>query len=219
MRQPLALIALIALIIGLPGLPPVVADGGGGGAGAAGFFGAIREARELHDRGVDGDKQAVVACIARLEDLLEENPGNQLARVYLGSAYTLRSRDLFPGPEKLGKLIEGGRLMDEAVASDPDNLRVRFVRALNYYHLPAIFGKRGLARDELIAIAGRLPTCKDRLDARERQGMLYYGALALDAGNREAEARDLLRRAAEAAPDSELAPVIRGTLAEWSRER
>jgi hypothetical protein len=59
------------------------------------------EIMKLYQRGLVGDKQAVTDCITMLEALLKNEPTNQLARVYLGSAYTLRSRDLNLGPEKL----------------------------------------------------------------------------------------------------------------------
>ena len=183
-------------------------------ADSGSFFGEISEARELHDRGVEGDKQAVVECIATLERMLAEHPGNQLARVYLGSAYTLRSRDLFIGLEKLAKLREGGRLMDAAVAAAPRDIRVRFVRAINYYKLPAILGKRQLARDELIALARMLRDGGGGgLDALERQGVLFYAGLALRDRHRDHEAATAWRRAVALAPGSRLAPRIERELA------
>src|SRR6476659_10636498 len=48
----------------------------------------------LYARGLAGDKQAVNDCITALESRLAQAPNDQLARVYLGSSWTLRSRDL-----------------------------------------------------------------------------------------------------------------------------
>ncbi len=167
-----------------------------------GFFGAIEPARVLHDRGVDGDKQAVIQCIEKLQLMLERSPENHLAKVYLGSAYTLRSRDLFPGPKKLSMLTEGGRLMDEAVAAAPDNIRVRLVRAVNYYKLPAIFGKRELARSELVQLIDMVEELNHDLDPVEVQGIYYFGGLALDDLRQEQAARQLWAAAMELQPDS-----------------
>lgn len=173
-----------------------------------GFFGGIAEARVLHDRGVAGDRQAVLAAIHELEGILEDSPRNQLARVYLGSALTLRSRDLPPGPDKLAKLVEGGKLMDEAVRAAPNDIRVRFVRAVNYYNLPTIFGKRKLARSELLAIRDQLSEWADDLSAIEEQAMRYFAGRALaDTGQKQA-ATEELRTALSLAGGSELAPQI-----------
>ena len=59
---------------------------------------------QLYVRGLAGDKQAVIDCITALESRLAVAPNDQLARVYLGSAWTLRSRDLPISPGKLSAL-------------------------------------------------------------------------------------------------------------------
>ena len=61
---------------------------------------------DLYARGLRGDKQAVVDCISVLEAKLTVQPNDQLARAYLGSAWTLRSRDLPIGPGKLSALAK-----------------------------------------------------------------------------------------------------------------
>lgn len=76
----------------------------------------------LYARGLAGNAQAVIDCIAALEKRLANAPNDQLARAYLGSAYTLRSRDLGLGKAKLDTLRKGLALMDEAVAAAPGNV-------------------------------------------------------------------------------------------------
>ncbi len=80
-----------------------------------------RLAGDLYARGLAGNRQAVIECIAKLEEILAAAPDNQLARVYLGSAYTLRSRDLGFGKAKLDALRKGLALMDAAATAAPDN--------------------------------------------------------------------------------------------------
>ena len=101
-----------------------------------------KDIQELYRRGLAGDKAAVEACIDRLEALVQREPSNELARVYLGSAYTLRSRDLGIGPKKLQALRHGLALMDEAVAAAPNEPKVRLARALTTSALPVFFGRR-----------------------------------------------------------------------------
>ena len=119
------------------------------------------EVAELYRRGVSGDVAAVEECIEKLEAIVTNQPNNQLARVYLGSSYTLRSRDLGFGPKKLEALKRGLAMMDEAVAAAPEEPKVRLVRALTTSSLPAIFGRRASSRKDfalLSEMAQRAPT-------------------------------------------------------------
>src|SRR4030095_15268324 len=85
---------------------------------------------DLYGRGLRGDEQAVVDCISALEAKLAIQPNDQLARVYLGSAWTLRSRALPIGPGKLSALRRGISLMDEAAGAAPNNADVLLLRAV-----------------------------------------------------------------------------------------
>ncbi|MGZ5005195.1 MAG: hypothetical protein ACXV8H_06725, partial [Chthoniobacterales bacterium] len=100
-----------------------------------------KEIQDLYRRGLAGDKEAVRQCIDKLEAALAAEPKNQLARVYLGSAYTLRSRDLGFSPRKLQALRHGLALMDEAVAAAPNESKIRLVRALTTSSLPGFLGQ------------------------------------------------------------------------------
>lgn len=138
----------------------------------------------LYARGLAGDKQAVIDCIATLEKVLAVEPKNQLARVYLGSAETLRSRDLPFGPTKLSTLRRGIAHMDEAAAAAPNDGKVLMLRAITNEALPALLGRRQVARqalEELVALVEKGPA---KLSPGDRQ-LLY-----LNAGNAARSARD-----------------------------
>lgn len=108
----------------------------------------IKQIRVRHEKAVNGDTKETQALTTDLEKWVEEQPTNYLLQAYLGSVYTLDSRDAWIGPGKLTYLRKGGQWLDAAVASAPDNPAVRFVRAIDYFELPAIFGKRQTARDD-----------------------------------------------------------------------
>jgi len=129
----------------------------------------------LYQRGLAGDAQAVAQCITALESIVKSEPENQVARVYLGSAYTLRSRDLGFGPEKLRTLNKGLALMDEAASAAPANARLRLVRALTNQSLPFFVGRRKAARDELFALAEIIQRAPTKLSANDQQ-LLYLNA-------------------------------------------
>lgn len=117
-----------------------------------------QEIQELYRRSLAGEKAAVDQCIEKLEAVLQAEPKNQFARVYLGSAYTLRSRDLGFGPKKLAALKHGLALMDEAVAAAPDDPKIRLARALTTDALPRLFGRARESRADFAALAGLAKT-------------------------------------------------------------
>jgi tetratricopeptide (TPR) repeat protein len=173
---------------------------------------------ELHDAAVAGDKEIAPKAIAHFEGMLEENPDDELARVYLGSSWTLRSRDMGLGPKKMEALKKGGRLMDQAVRNAPRDIPVRLVRAINYLQLPAIFGKRDTARADLRAIMtaiseGKSAQARD-LPPEVKQVAFYYGAQALEQLKQREKAREAYETALQYAPGSELAPELRRVLRE-----
>jgi hypothetical protein len=106
------------------------------------------ELARLYKRALAGDKQAVESCIAGLETAVQAQPQNQLARVYLGSAYTLRSRDMGFGSAKLATLKQGLAVMDSAVVAAPDDAQVRLVRARTTDSLPFFLGHKKSARED-----------------------------------------------------------------------
>lgn len=164
----------------------------------------IQKVRERHDKGVDGDKQAVIDLVKDLEQWTLEQPDNQLLKVYLGSCYTLRSRDVI-FYKKMDYLDKAKVTMTEAVDADPDDVAVRFVRAVNLISLPAIFGTREMARDDFKHMLGILegpnpPTLK----LETRQAIYKFaGRSYLDTDERS-KAIEVWNKGAALAPDSEL---------------
>jgi tetratricopeptide (TPR) repeat protein len=182
------------------------------------FTSELMQGVELHDAAVAGDKKTSQQAIEHFEKMLEADPDNELARVYLGSSWTLRSRDMGLGPGKMDALKKGGRLMDEAVNNAPQDIPVRLVRAINYLQLPAIFGKRDTARSELQAIMtaigeGKTPAARD-LPVEVKQVAFYYGAQALEQLKKKDRARQAYQTALDYAPASDLAPELRRVLRE-----
>lgn len=162
-----------------------------------------KEIRELYRRALAGDKEAVEQCIVRLEAAITSQPTDQLARVYLGSAYTLRSRDMGFGPKKLKVLKQGVAIMDEAVTAVPSDPKVRLARALTTSALPGILGYAASSRkdfEELADLADRSPGKFERGDL---QIVYYHAGLAAEKSGQKDRAiarwREALRHPADAA--------------------
>ena len=181
-------------------------------AGALADAPSDKLAAGLYARGLAGDQQAVIDCIATLEQVLATTPDNQLARVYLGSAYTLRSRDLGFGKAKLDALRKGIALMDAAAAAAPGNASVQLTRAVTNEALPIFLGRRPVARQQLDALVAQVEKNPEKLKPADRQ-LLYLnaGEAAKHAGNTE-RAAELWRRGAAIKADPKLTQEIKTAL-------
>jgi tetratricopeptide (TPR) repeat protein len=165
---------------------------------------------------VKGDAAETKALTSDLERWSKEQPTNYLLMAYLGSTYTLDSRDAWPGPGKITYLRNGGRLLDTAVAGAPDNPAVRFVRAIDYYELPAIFGKRQIARDDfqilVRQIDGEVKT-PYTLNIETQQAIYYYAGRSFDQLSQYAQAKAAWQRGVQLDPTSELGVKTQAELA------
>jgi hypothetical protein len=166
------------------------------------------EIEKLYERGLKGDKAAVEECITKLETILRTEPKNQLARVYLGSAYTLRSRDMGFGPKKLQVLKQGVAVMDEAVAAAPHEPKVRLARALTTRALPAFLGYGSSARSDFLFLSAAAQRDPGKFERRHLQLVLYHGALAARKEGDRARAAALLREARRYPADAGLAQKV-----------
>jgi len=141
----------------------------------------IKSVQARHNKAVAGDKKETQALTSDLEKWTKEQPNNHLLQAYLGSVYTLDCRDAWPGPGKLTYLQNGGKELDAAVLAAPNNPAVRFIRAVDYFELPSIFGKRQTARDDfttlLKEVDGEIKT-PYILDTETQQAIYYYAGLS-----------------------------------------
>ncbi|MCE0521786.1 MAG: hypothetical protein LV480_02625 [Methylacidiphilales bacterium] len=176
----------------------------------------IKQVQARHERAVNGDTKETKALTADLEKWTKEQPDNHLLQAYLGSVYTLDSRDAWPGPGKLTYLRNGGKLLDAAVAAAPDNPAVRFVRAIDYYELPFFFGKGSTARDDfqilLKQIDGEIQT-PYVLNIETQQAIYYYAGLSFKQLSQVPQAKEAWERGSKLDPSSELAAKINAELA------
>jgi len=102
----------------------------------------LAEAIKLHDLGVAGDKKAVVEAHKLLQQFLEQEPENVEAKGYLGSIISLIGRDAISPMERMNKALEGLKILDQVVKSNPENTQVRILRANVSYRLPEMYFHR-----------------------------------------------------------------------------
>jgi len=167
---------------------------------------------DLYARGLAGEKQAVIDCISALEATLARTPDDQLARVYLGSAWTLRSRDLPIGPAKLSALRRGISLMDEAAKAAPNDARVLLTRAVTNEALPGFLGRRKVARQQLDALVRQIEQEPAKLSAADRQLLYLNAGEAAHRAGAEERAKELWQRGLTINADPKLSAEIRSAL-------
>jgi len=149
----------------------------------------LNQIYEMHSLAEAGNKDATRRLVAWLEELTSEQPDNGILLVYLGSAYTLASRDAFIGPGKLRFLMAGRDCMDRAVTMRPDDANVRFIRAINNYHLPTIFNRRSIARDDFRQLVDQLSRDPEVVDGLTSLAIYYYAGLCFAQLEEESNAR------------------------------
>ena len=125
---------------------------GAGGAAPPQDVHSFADAISLHDAASDGDKSALRPAIMALRRLRRKDPWDAEAAVYLGSAYAIAFHDGWFGPSRIVDVARSVHNLNAALEFAPDNYEVRMVRASVQSNLPRIFGRRGAAVKDAIAL-------------------------------------------------------------------
>ena len=102
-----------------------------------------------HNLGAQKASGAVAKAVKYLEQARALLPGDAEVLAYFGSSRTMVARDSWNPITKLSAVREGAKLIDMAVAKDPDNVTVRFVRTNNSLKLPRVFNRAHYAKSDL----------------------------------------------------------------------
>jgi hypothetical protein len=96
----------------------------------------------LYQKGINGDKESVRKALELYEQLRLQFPDNNLIGAYYGSTLCLLGRDQTDSVERSANVIRGLKLLDQAVASDPDNFEIRVIRENICVNLPEMYFHR-----------------------------------------------------------------------------
>ena len=121
----------------------------------------FKECRNLLFKGEAGDTGAVEKAIDALSKLMSADPNLALAKVFLGTAYNLKSKAENELWEKMKWVQKGIALQDQAVKIVPDNIWARMERGANNLRLPPFFNRLTLAKEDFDYLVNGIETKPD----------------------------------------------------------
>ncbi|MGI5920725.1 MAG: tetratricopeptide repeat protein [Syntrophomonadaceae bacterium] len=102
----------------------------------------LESAIDLHQKGVQGDVEAVKEAYSLLKKIRSAVPDNNLVEAYYGSVTTLLGRDELDPLERIKKVNKGLKILDRVINKDPENIDIRLLRGNICFRLPEPFFHR-----------------------------------------------------------------------------
>lgn len=170
-------------------------------------------AKLLYFQGVAGEGKAAQRSEAMFSKLQHAEPENAVVQVYLGSLQLLRGARTLAVWDKLPLINRGLEQMDQAVERAPEQLEVRFIRAVSTHHLPFFFDRSKQSAEDFAFIAPRaaeavrsgnledtLATASlyhhgvNQLEAEEKAAAIEAWTTAVEIGPQTPAGRDAAKR-------------------------
>lgn len=126
-----------------------------------------------HHLAQTGDKSALEDCKEIFRELVQQKPDDPIVLAYLGNILTWCGNLESAVHKKLKLTKQGIETIDRAITLAPNNPAVRWVRAMNGYHLPSFFGRLEISRLDFEYIMSH-PDFQRW--SKEQQAMIYYRA-------------------------------------------
>lgn len=96
----------------------------------------FEQAKKLHQRGIEGDQQAVQKAYALFRKIRNTLNQNNIIEAYMGSTLVLLGRDEENPEEKIRKVMDGLKMLDQAASKEKNNAEIRMLRAYVCFNLP-----------------------------------------------------------------------------------
>ena len=165
-----------------------------------------------HDEGANNNEKAVILAEGYFKRLLAIDPNHAMARVLYGSVLTMKARDTLWPTTQLSYVKSGNRQMDAAVKMAPKDAQVRFARAVNNFHMPAIMGREEIVQEDLAWLWQQAQLADTNLNVGQKQTVALYYGQTLQKKNKLDEALQVWRAGLALAPKSEDAVPLKKEL-------
>ncbi len=123
---------------------------------AAQFDTLFQQAKNFYYQGAYGDKSAASKGNKLFSKLYKEAPQDARVKAYYGSERLLEAAHTWAPWKKYSLSKQGIQLLDSAVERSPNNLEVRFVRAVTTYNLPGFFGRKKQSEQDFSYLSSRV---------------------------------------------------------------
>jgi tetratricopeptide (TPR) repeat protein len=170
-----------------------------------------------HDEGVRDNREAVKLAEKYFRSLLELDPNHARAMALLGSTLTLKGRDAFWPTTQIDYVKQGNRAMDNAVRLAPEDAEVRFIRAINNFHMPKFLGREQIVQEDFAWLWKQLLQHPENTKLDRKQEIALHQGLTLKKLKRNAEAREVWEQGLTWAPESTWATRLREELRKLSK--
>jgi tetratricopeptide (TPR) repeat protein len=165
-----------------------------------------------YQEGANKNEKAVTLAEDYFKRLLALDTNHAMARVRYGSVLTMKARDAFAPMKRLNYVNAGNREMDAAVQIAPDDAQVRFARAVNNFHMPAIMGREEIVRKDLAWLWQQAQLADTKLNVGQKQTIALYQGQILQKRNKLDEAIRIWRAGLALAPESQDAALLKERL-------
>lgn len=105
--------------------------------------------------------------LRHLKEILAAAPVDPLTNCYRGAAEMMEAKYAINPFNKLSAFGKGKQLIEQAIATDSDNVECRFIRYSIQQNLPAILNYRNHLKNDSALISKRLDSITDR-DLKKR---------------------------------------------------
>jgi tetratricopeptide (TPR) repeat protein len=165
-----------------------------------------------HNQGANHDTKAVILAEGYFKRLLAIDPNHAMARVLYGSVLTMKARDALWPLAQLSYVKAGNREMDAAVKLAPQDAQVRFARAVNNFHMPAIMGREEIVQEDLAWLWQQAHSVDTNLKVGQKQTIALYQGQTLQKKDKLDEALQIWRAGLALAPKSQDAAPLKAQL-------
>lgn len=168
------------------------------------------------EAGYGNNAEVVPLAEKYLEELLAMDPENAYATALLGSTLTMYARDTIWPLTRLRHARHGNAVMDKAVAMAPDSVQVRWVRALNNFHMPAFLHRETIVRRDFTWMWEQI-TREDsgsKISADLKHGIAWFQGRILEREGYAEQAAKVWKVGLGFDPDGEYSSLMRRRLAE-----
>jgi tetratricopeptide (TPR) repeat protein len=167
------------------------------------------EGLNLYHLALSGDKQAAKKAFDFFSKALERDPANPLLKACYADCMSLTGMSESDSFEMFGNAIKAMKIFDSVVNANPDNTKIRLMRAFHSYRLPeAFFRRTTTAIEDFEYLVQRYENDPSILSTDTYWQLLYELGMAYKRMEMEKEAKSVWQKLLSLQPDPKYKELI-----------